>query len=1023
VNNQNRARRRALKQRLVITAVALAAALVWFVIATLLLARETAAVRASSVAEQHLSDVRDNLQSLFIKLSDAETGQRGYLLTRNDRYLGPYRAAAASIPALLELLSTSQASVADFDVRAEEIARLTRRKMAELADTIRLDGDGQYAAALALVKTDQGEKLMERLRSDFNALDAALAAEGRAVRERTVQRVALRQKLALLAGAALVACIGLMALQAWLLFAAQRRYALALAKSEQKHRAMVEEQSEIIALILPDGTLDYMNQSFHQFIGADALGGQRLDVLRFMSTADRRLMKLHLGLALAAPEPIAVESRMISAGGKERWISWRLRPQATPGGSAAVYAVGRDVTTRKIAEAALRASEELLARTGRVAGVGGWELDLSSGKLTWSKQVRRIHEVADDFEPTLTSALEFYPAEARETLRRAMDEARFRGTPWDLELSLVPASGHPIYVRAVGEAEFTEDGVPTRLVGTLQDVSDRKRLEQRLEANERFVRGITDNIPIRIAYFDRDKRFQFVNRTLAERFGLAREAMIGRSILDVLPDSYREQFDQALLAALSGQTQRYEYDDHRQNETRRLETQLIPDKTGGEVRGVFGMGVDITHLKDTERTLRERTDVFDNTTDFVAQSDWQGNVRFMNRSARGAAGLDEQAPLTGFIYTRFFTEQSQQQYVRDILPAVKRDGTWVGESTILVAGGRELPVNHMVIAHRDAEGRIARYTSVMRDISKDITARTELARQTATLHAIVEAIPTPVAVWDRDLRYRAVNQAFERWRQSSRDNFLGRTFQEAVGPVEADGSLPWMRRCLAGETVTFDKEYADARVATVTYIPWKLEDGAIGGLIGVAQDITRHREENIRLMLLSERDPLTSLLNRAGFEHYMRGKTEQGDAAALAVVYIDLDHFKPINDRFGHAAGDAVLQEFAARLQQLVRPTDAVARLGGDEFAVTLAGVRDVEAAVKVADKILDMVQQSFSVAGEQVSLGASVGVAFDAVAAGGWTQLVARADAMAYRAKAAGRGQVMVAGDRKMHELQKKAV
>jgi diguanylate cyclase (GGDEF)-like protein len=152
------------------------------------------------------------------------------------------------------------------------------------------------------------------------------------------------------------------------------------------------------------------------------------------------------------------------------------------------------------------------------------------------------------------------------------------------------------------------------------------------------------------------------------------------------------------------------------------------------------------------------------------------------------------------------------------------------------------------------------------------------------------------------------------------------------------------------------------------------------------------------------------VLNRAGFEEFIETRVRQGEAAQLAVIYIDLDHFKPVNDTYGHAAGDKVLCEFALRLLRLLRPADAVARLGGDEFAVVLSSVRFIEDAGKVAEKIVDMARQPFSLGETKVSIGASVGVAFDA--GGGWKALVERADAMAYRAKAAGRGRFALADE-----------
>jgi diguanylate cyclase (GGDEF)-like protein/PAS domain S-box-containing protein len=463
-------------------------------------------------------------------------------------------------------------------------------------------------------------------------------------------------------------------------------------------------------------------------------------------------------------------------------------------------------------------------------------------------------------------------------------------------------------------------------------------------------------------------------------------------------------------------------DEHRNSIRRRVLRGSVVTQQLAEVTAtalvivIFLAGLQIWLLMNAEtqhtRVLTELTDVFDKTPDYVAQANWLGQMQYINPAALRALELPADFEVRGHTFTEFYTKETNKRWMSEIIPAVKRDGVWVGE-TAVVLKGHGVPVNHMVIGHRGALGRINRYSSIMRDISRDVAARQQLARQTATLNAIIEAIPAVVEVWDTDLRYRIVNKASERWRGMDRAAYIGRTIQEVLSAHEYERSLPWFRRSLAGETVVYEKDYpdaAEARHVRSTYMPLYLEDGTVGGVIGVAQDVTHQREENLRLTLLSERDALTGLMNRAGFETYLTRKISQGDGASLAVLYIDLDYFKPINDRYGHAAGDEVLRQFGSRLQSAVRPTDAVARLGGDEFGIVLAGLRRPEDASIVANKVVALARQPFTARDHALTIGASVGVAFGADEQGGWQDLVNRADTMAYEAKAAGRGRSALA-------------
>ena len=145
------------------------------------------------------------------------------------------------------------------------------------------------------------------------------------------------------------------------------------------------------------------------------------------------------------------------------------------------------------AELTLRASAAFLERTGRVAGVGGWEMELASGTITWSDETRRIHEVGPGYHPTLASALRFYAPEAQPVIEAAVQRGVDEGTPWDLELPFITATGRAIWVRAMGQVEFG-DGRAVKLMGAFQDITERRQLEQRVADNERFLRQLADSL-------------------------------------------------------------------------------------------------------------------------------------------------------------------------------------------------------------------------------------------------------------------------------------------------------------------------------------------------------------------------------------------------------------------------------------------------------------------------------------------------------------------------------------------------
>lgn len=315
----------------------------------------------------------------------------------------------------------------------------------------------------------------------------------------------------------------------------------------------------------------------------------------------------------------------------------------------------------------------------------------------------------------------------------------------------------------------------------------------------------------------------------------------------------------------------------------------------------------------------------------------------------------------------------------------------------------DLDVTHLAIAHRDAEGRIERFSSVLRDISTEVATREALLLQTATLQSVIEAVPAMVAVVGRDGRWRFVNSFFERWAGLPRERLLGQPVEEVFDAQELAARRPWMARTLAGESVAFEATSATRRTrhVAVTYVPLH-SDGYVSVF---ALDVTQHKEETGRLLQLAQRDALTGLLNRSGLQAWLARRAEDCGGDELALLLVDLDHFKPVNETFGHPAGDAVLRLFEQRPLQLVRPADDVARVGGDRFAVALAGVRERAHAESVAAKIVAAARTPFRVDQRDLHIGASVGISFQADPGDGWQALAQHADGMLYCVKAAGRG------------------
>ena len=280
------------------------------------------------------------------------------------------------------------------------------------------------------------------------------------------------------------------------------------------------------------------------------------------------------------------------------------------------------------------------------------------------------------------------------------------------------------------------------------------------------------------------------------------------------------------------------------------------------------------------------------------------------------------------------------------------------------------------------------------------------------LRTITDNIPVMVGFVDCDMRYRFVNRNYERWLGVKPQDMLGRTALEICGEERYAMLQPSLERALAGQTVAVDNHLSSynsggERWFNIMYMPKIGGDGEVSGVYILSNDITDVVDAQGRALFLAEHDELTTLPNRAAFQAAVARTLAHSalEASQFAVIFIDVDRFKVINDTLGHAVGDHLLQALAARMRQAVRGKDFVARMGGDEMCLLLHDVRDASHASEIAERILAALRVPVELrTGLQHHVTVSAGVAIYPQDGADVATLLRHADIAMYRAKAAGR-------------------
>ena len=290
--------------------------------------------------------------------------------------------------------------------------------------------------------------------------------------------------------------------------------------------------------------------------------------------------------------------------------------------------------------------------------------------------------------------------------------------------------------------------------------------------------------------------------------------------------------------------------------------------------------------------------------------------------------------------------------------------------------------------------------------------RRELAATEERWRLTLDNAPIGIAILSLDGRWIRVNAALCRILGYSEAELLERTFVDITHPDDVETDTELNRRVLAGEIPRYqlEKRYLDARGrvvwASLSVALVRDDDGRPIHFISQISDVTSVKRVHDTLLSKASHDVLTGLPNRSVLADRMTDalRSAEEETTGVAVLFCDLDSFKPVNDTLGHAAGDAVLTEVAARLRRVVRPDDVVARIGGDEFVIVGRGFPGEPAAImaaahRLADRVREAISAPYRVAGTTATIGVSIGVTI-AEPSDTPDDLIGRADALMYDVK-----------------------
>ncbi|MBW8898200.1 MAG: PAS domain S-box protein [Massilia sp.] len=585
-----------------------------------------------------------------------------------------------------------------------------------------------------------------------------------------------------------------------------------------------------------------------------------------------------------------------------------------------------------------------------------------------------------------------------------------------VELPALTASGRRITVEMkVGAYEWQG----RRCVGAfIVDVSERNRTRQQLEEKQELLDAVLESIDVAVFACDADGKLTLFNKKARSVHGMDRADVAaadwpahyslyeGDGHTPVAPN------DVPLIRALRGEVvreQAFTIAPAGRPAALLLASGRTLRSASGRALGAVVTAQDVTErnaareqLEASERRLRAITE---NLPALIGKVNAGGKFVFLNGRALQFYGKPAEALIGHDVRAGY----SEQEYAK-IEPHLRR--VHAGERTafedVIDVNGRPLHYQCVFVPQRAPDGTPDGFFAMAFDMTDRKLSELRQAESEERLRTITDNVPVLIGYLDADRRYAFANAVHASWLGVAPQRVIGLTVEQAFGTAYYAPQAKALESAWLGNASQCEHEIVrknHTRIVHSTFLP-QVRDGTVAGVYILTTDATASRMHERSLHALAHTDALTHLPNRRRFEQALAGaatRARQGDREC-ALLYLDIDYFKQINDRYGHATGDDVLVEFARRLRGSVRASNLVARLAGDEFTILLHDVHSEADAERVARKILDAVAEPFVMSSRTLKVGTTIGIGFASGVPASPRALMETADRALYAAKAAGR-------------------
>lgn len=560
-----------------------------------------------------------------------------------------------------------------------------------------------------------------------------------------------------------------------------------------------------------------------------------------------------------------LEYRFKKSNGEYIWIRDIISVITKDGTPEIIRGIMTDITPEKELEIKLDQAYKL-------ANIGSWELNLENNSLFWSKYIRELFEVDDDYKPDVITAVDFYEeGGSRKAISEAIKDAIKHGDPYDLELPIITAKGNKKWIRSVGNAEHI-DGKCVRLFGSTQDIDDHKQAELELEEAYKEKETILESIGDGFFTLNRDWIVTYWNSAAEELLNTSKEEILGKNLWDLFEDAKDSESHKNYRKVMNDRVS-VNFEDYFEPIDSWFDINAYPSEDGLSV-----YFKDITQRKENEEKIKRFNERFTKVTEATNDAIWDfdalNNDLFWGKGFETLFGYDLSHTKPDMQYLISLIHPEDRDRISQKIENFLQDPTkkdWFEEYRFKKANGDYAHVMDRALFLRNEANKVVRVVGAMTDLTKQVEEEKQLKLYesvvTNTQESVVITEAEPSDLPGRKILY--VNKAFSRMTGYSREDVLGKPLGFLNGPKTDEETLKNLRNAIVNynpievEFINYKKNGDEFWVNT-SMVPVSDNKGNYTHWVAIGRDVTSRRnfEEEIQTSLAEKETLLAEIHHR-----------------------------------------------------------------------------------------------------------------------------------------------------------------